>query len=159
MGEETKNALDGLRADTLNLRAGQEDVLTAIRDQSAQSNSNAQRAIDTATDAASTASRVARVAANTAAVGSMGITKTLWALVANSTAMVIIVVVMLVALYQVQTAHSESIRILTDIIAQNRKEAGDVRVEQNRVIDTIRDAVKDLAQEVRALRLSGLRDK
>lgn len=80
--------------------------------------------------------------------GSMGL-RGLWALVGNSTAMVVIAVSMLLAMYGAWTMHREAMSTMERMNQQNLDSMG-------KVIDRNTNALDALAKEIHALRTGGV---
>lgn len=110
---------------------GQRDIVREIHESTAAACASAVGAAETAVNVAN-------------AAGSMGL-KGIWALVGNSTAMVILAVVLFYTMHEVQALHREGIATMRDLLT------GTV-ANQNRVILDNTTAIRDLAHEVQLLR-------
>jgi hypothetical protein len=80
--------------------------------------------------------------------GGMGLSG-IWALVGNSTAMVIVAVVLFMAIFQVKAMHNEAMGLFREIHAAEREMNKDNQLEMRRVIEQNTVALKELVIEIR----------
>lgn len=79
--------------------------------------------------------------------GSMGL-KGLWAQIGNSTAMVVITVVLFIAIFQVSRMHTEGMEVLQKLHEQEREFNREVHDSLRRVVEKNTIALNKLAEEL-----------
>ena len=94
---------------------------------------------------------VLTAAANGSGRGAMGLSG-IWALIGNSTAMVLVAVLLFAALWQVRTMHNEGMTILQTMYAHQRETDKQTHERLGKIIEGNSAAISKLTDEIRWLR-------